>query len=410
MAMHFGVRMEHRLSPTQLLVSELLPLPVVDLAARLEAELAANPALELAERLSCPGCGRVVWRGRCRCRGAVDHTPSRLDVAAPRCTRDAVLHDTAPSLSADDRRIAVHLVSDVDRYGVLDEPWESIARRLGVGTADVCRVVAAMRRAGYPGLCAPSLAHRLSLEAAAADDGTLPPEVDAVLSRAGAATRAEVEVARRWLRGRFRLEPFEPDGEAVPLPLPLPVDLVVRSGVHGLRTEVVAGPWSALGVAESYVAHAAEPSVRTEMAGAQRFVAALGRREQLVQRVGEAVVSRQADSLVDRSRACRALTRREVAADLGVHESTVSRAVAGKHVALPNRDVVPLATMFGSGAEVHDALREIVRDEASAMSDAALARALAGRGHVVARRTVAKYRAALGIPDRGRRQMSGSRR
>jgi len=408
MAMHVGVRMEHRLSPTQLLVSELLPLPVVDLAARLEAELAANPALELAERPSCPGCGRVVWRGRCRCRGVLDHTPSRLDVAAPRSARDDVLHDVAPSMPADDRRIAVHLVSDVDRYGVLDEPWESIARRLGVGTADVCRVVAAMRRAGHPGLCAPSLAHRLRLEAAAADDGTLPPEVNAVLSRAGAATRAEVEVARRWLRGRVRLEPFEPDDEAVPPPLP--VDLVVRSGGHGLRAEVVAGPWSALGVAESYVAHAAEPSVRTEMAGAERFVAALGRREQLVQRVGEAVVSRQADSLVDRSRACRALTRREVAADLGVHESTVSRAVAGKHVALPNRDVVPLATMFGSGAEVHDALREIVRDETSAMSDTALARALAGRGHVVARRTVAKYRAVLGIPDRGRRQMSGSRR
>ena len=202
MALHVGLHMEHRLSPTQLLVSELLPLPVADLAGRLDAELAANPALELAERPSCPGCGRVVWRVQCQCRCALDHAPTaHLEAAGPRSPRDDVLRDITPALPVEDRRIATYLVSDVDRYGVLDEPWESVAQRLGVGVADVRRVIAAMRRAGYPGLCASSLAQRLRLEAAATCVGGIPADVDELLTRAGGAgaadaTRRDVEGAR----------------------------------------------------------------------------------------------------------------------------------------------------------------------------------------------------------------------
>ena len=98
---------------------------------------------------------------------------------------------------------------------------------------------------------------------------------------------------------------------------------------------------------------------------------------------------------------------------LGMHVSTISRAVAGKHVATPRgllalREcfVGALATLDGamSAGEIQAQLKTLVDAEASPLSDAALARALSADGIPVARRTVAKYRAALGIPSSSKRR------
>jgi RNA polymerase sigma-54 factor len=83
---------------------------------------------------------------------------------------------------------------------------------------------------------------------------------------------------------------------------------------------------------------------------------------------------------------------------LGVHESTVSRAVQGKSVELPSGRVVPLSDLFGRSRSVHECLRGLVAAEDVPSSDGDLARALADRGHVVSRSAVRKYRQQLGIP------------
>ena len=412
------VALEFRVGPAQVLLSELLPLPVVGLQARLNAELNANAALELSEPFSCPGCGHPAWRGRClRCASGArsDHGDPLAAIRARTPPRDLLLRDAAATLTADDKRIAAHLVADIDDYGVLDEPVPAVALRLGVEVGAVRRVIAKLRVAGFPGLCAGSLADSLRLQVAdIGRDRPPPPEVRALLAAGldalaagspGAAAQAsdlcldQLHSAVAWLRAHLVPATFE---RVEPVPVP-PVDVVVRRSGEQLRTIVVPGPWSALRVAESYLKFAENPVVRGEVARAGRFVDALDRRERALQLVSEVVVARQAARVAEGPRAHRPLTRREVAGELGMHESTVSRVVAEKLLALPSGETVALATFFGAARDAQRCLRDLVSAELAPLSDAALAAALAQRGHTVARRTVAKYRAELGIPDRCRR-------
>lgn len=108
-------------------------------------------------------------------------------------------------------------------------------------------------------------------------------------------------------------------------------------------------------------------------------------------------------------RALRPLTLREVAEEIGMHESTVSRAVARKYVRTP-RGTLPLREFFASGVGTDSggeasstAIQQMIRALVEAenprkpLSDARLADLLKAAGVPVARRTVAKYREALNI-------------
>ena len=98
----------------------------------------------------------------------------------------------------------------------------------------------------------------------------------------------------------------------------------------------------------------------------------------------------------------------EIAAALELHVSTVSRAVAGKHVQFPF-GIFPLRDFFqaaaGDGEQVRDDVREAVRavfaeeDPARPLSDDEAVEKLAGKGFTLARRTVAKFRTELTIPS-----------
>ena len=92
-----------------------------------------------------------------------------------------------------------------------------------------------------------------------------------------------------------------------------------------------------------------------------------------------------------------ALTRAEVAAALGVHESTVSRATANKYVQIPNKEIVPFSHFFTASLSVKDVIQELIANEKTPLTDQDIVEILRGRGLEVARRTVTKYRGQLGI-------------
>lgn len=135
-------------------------------------------------------------------------------------------------------------------------------------------------------------------------------------------------------------------------------------------------------------------------------------------RVASEVLQRQRAFLDEGPKALEALSMGEVAGALELATSTVSRAVAGKHVQTPY-GIVPLRSFFQSsvggadGASAIDAVREKVKelvaaeDAAAPLSDEALVDALKAAGHGVARRTVAKYRGELGIPSSYKRRRHG---
>jgi RNA polymerase sigma-54 factor len=134
----------------------------------------------------------------------------------------------------------------------------------------------------------------------------------------------------------------------------------------------------------------------------QRFVT--------IQRVAVAVVTRQRTYFDYGDRAKRPLTLREIADELGLHESTVSRATSHKYMATP-RGVVAfkrffsrqLATTSGgscSATAIRALLREFIaaEDRRNPLSDVQLTELLADRGVKVARRTVTKYRRSMLLP------------
>ncbi len=129
-----------------------------------------------------------------------------------------------------------------------------------------------------------------------------------------------------------------------------------------------------------------------------------------IQRVAEAVVARQKNFFEYGDLAMRPLTLREIADELGLHESTVSRATSHKYMATP-RGVVAfkrffsrqLATTSGgscSATAIRALLREFIaaEDRRNPLSDVQLTELLADRGVKVARRTVTKYRRSMQLP------------
>jgi RNA polymerase sigma-54 factor len=115
----------------------------------------------------------------------------------------------------------------------------------------------------------------------------------------------------------------------------------------------------------------------------------------------------------------RPLTLQQVARQIDMHESTVSRVCSGKYVQTP-RGVFELKFFFSSGLETEDGedvsartAKDIIKtlieeeDKKEPLSDQRIAELLHGRGLRIARRTVAKYREQLGIlPARFRRRVA----
>ncbi|MFT9087536.1 RNA polymerase factor sigma-54 [Acetobacter okinawensis] len=133
------------------------------------------------------------------------------------------------------------------------------------------------------------------------------------------------------------------------------------------------------------------------------------RRESLVL-LGQKILLQQRDFLNLGIEALKPLTMLQIAQDMQVHESTVSRLVADKYISTPD-GVLPLRFFFTAGVGQHKqaplraavaaraCLRRIVREEKpeNPLSDSALVEALAQRGFTLSRRTVVKYRQIMGI-------------
>ncbi|MEO2218623.1 RNA polymerase factor sigma-54 [Chromobacterium vaccinii] len=151
-----------------------------------------------------------------------------------------------------------------------------------------------------------------------------------------------------------------------------------------------------------------------EMSGrlqeARWLVKNIQQRFDTILKVAEAIVERQQSFFEHGEVAMRPLILRDIAEELGLHESTVSRSTSQKYL-LCSRGLFELKYFFGSSLETESggecsatAIKAHIRgmidaeDRAKPLSDSAIADALAKQGIQVARRTVAKYREAMQIP------------
>jgi RNA polymerase sigma-54 factor len=211
------------------------------------------------------------------------------------------------------------------------------------------------------------------------------------------------EVRAGFMLVRTRLRPSAGPGRAEPEAVPPAPDVLVRREADGaLTVEVADSRWFGLRTATITGRVRADRAAVTWLAEHRRAAAALihqlDARASVLRRVAELAVVTQRrrfdvgpEGQVDLSRAA-------AAARLGLHPSTVSRAVTGKVVRGPRGELFAFSGLFGSGAAARHHLARLIAEWPR--SDADLAAALAEAGHPVARRTVAKYRAQLGIAAR----------
>ncbi|MDE2344839.1 MAG: RNA polymerase factor sigma-54 [Gammaproteobacteria bacterium] len=149
---------------------------------------------------------------------------------------------------------------------------------------------------------------------------------------------------------------------------------------------------------------------------ARWLIRSIKMRNQTLLRVAECIVRHQADFLESGEEAMRPLMLKDLASELGLHESTISRVVANKHLATP-RGTYAFRHFFSNelstdngGALSAVAIRALIRkllvqeDPNNPLSDDRITKELVSRGIRVARRTVAKYRESMAIPPAHKRK------
>ncbi len=154
----------------------------------------------------------------------------------------------------------------------------------------------------------------------------------------------------------------------------------------------------------------------SQMQEAKWMIKNIQQRFSTILRVSQAIVDRQRNFFEHGEVAMRPLVLREIADELELHESTVSRVTTRKYMLTP-RGVYELKYFFGShvatesgGACSATAIRALIKQMVSEenpkkpLSDSQLTEVLSKQGIVVARRTIAKYRESLNIPAANQRK------
>ena len=156
--------------------------------------------------------------------------------------------------------------------------------------------------------------------------------------------------------------------------------------------------------------------IRKKIESAKWLIDSIEQRQATLRKVAQAIVDHQTEFLEKGPEAIVPLKMQQVADDVGVHVTTVSRAVDGKWMETP-RGLFALRQFFGGGTTTADGdevswqkirlkLQEVIdnEDKKNPLSDKALVDEMDKHGYKLARRTITKYREAMGIPSSRQRK------
>ncbi len=397
----------------------LLQLSHVELAARVAEEVEKNPILELERPRAVPS-GFASSGGE-----DFDKAASVADTLSLR----AHLLSQISSMRAAPRRraLAEALVDELTDEGRLDAPLFEIADRYGVVTEEVEGALALLQSCDPPGIGARNLGECFVLQLHERE--LLDPAMMAICQNL-----ADLAGPRRAdLRRRTGLDEEEFDARLAllrtldPRPglayaereaTPVVPDVFVRRSSEAWQVELNSDALPRVLVNDSYASEMsaaggeAERFIMQCRTRAGWLTKALESRAQNLLKVSEIIVKRQTGFFEEGDVALRPLMMKDVAAEVGVHESTVSRIAANKYIA-SQQGLRELRAFFAQGvpgadgapghapAAVQSRLRRLIdgEDPARPLSDDRLVGKLREDGVDIARRTVAKYREAMGIPS-----------
>ncbi len=325
------------------------------------------------------------------------------------------------------RRIASLLVGNLDEDGYLAATPEEVADEAGAETAEVIEMLHLLQTLDPPGVGARNLSECLLLQLARRSEGQSAAAriAEKHLDLLGRKKFAEIASALRVGQDTVReagavIAALNPKpgrafaGEAAPVLAPdVIIERVgdefvvslVRDSVPQLRISRAYRDLLGTAAGQADVRH----YLRDKIRGGKFLIKSIRQRQQTILAIAREIAVRQRAFLDEGVAALVPLTMAQVAEAVGVHETTVSRAIAGKTVATP-QGAFEMKFFFTTGyraadgaeissTSVKDAIAALVRgeDPRKPLSDQQIVGQLGADGLAVARRTVAKYREALGI-------------
>ncbi|MEO7787231.1 MAG: RNA polymerase factor sigma-54 [Sphingomicrobium sp.] len=320
--------------------------------------------------------------------------------------------------------LAEAIVRELEATGYLTTPLEAIQAATGASRKEVQEALNLVQSLDPPGVGARNLAECLALQARAAD--RYDPAMARLIDNLDLLARGQMKDLRRICgvddedladmvrelraydpKPGCRFADREPD-TATP-------DLFVRRTADGWAVELNSATLPRVLVNRRYhlelkagaTDKASKAWLGESLASAHWLVKALDQRARTIVKVASEIVKRQDGFFRDGMCAMRPLTLREVAEAIEMHESTVSRVTSNKYVAC-ERGIFELKYFFSSGVGSEDgegaaagavkaAIGKLIAAEDDILSDDTLVELLKDKGFDLARRTVAKYREAIGI-------------
>jgi RNA polymerase sigma-54 factor len=460
--------MEQRLmqSPQMIQAMQILQLSALELEERVEQELTENPFLEVQEagqteedqksaaeesgpslesmleeleryERDAPPRNRPSGEDGDKKLEAMNNTPAQYHSLG-----DSLLEQIALS-GFDDRRhaIAEYLVYSLDARGYLPDPFDKLVEASeipGLTVEELGQVLADLRVATHPALGARDLKEclLLQLEPMGLDTPFLRTLItehleDITTNRLPHVARAtghsldDIKQAIETIRmldpnpgrdyGESPAETIHPDVVVEEVDGKFEVRLT-RQGVPDLT--VSPAYRELLRRAGTGGGEAVRKWIKQRLESARWFIEAVHQRQNTLLRIANAVFERQQGFLDQGVKAMTPLRMLEIADQTGVHISTVSRAVAGKYAQTPH-GILPLRFFFSGGttkasgemtsqASIKQRIKELVEkeDTKDPLSDDKLAELLKEKdGITIARRTITKYRKALGIASSNQRRV-----
>ncbi|MHA6722133.1 RNA polymerase factor sigma-54 [Sphingomonas sp. RS2018] len=341
---------------------------------------------------------------------------------------DHLLAQAGEVVAAADMFVAAHLIDQIDEAGYLTASLLDIANRLGVPLVRVESVLAMVQTFDPTGVGARDLAECLAIQAKEAD--RYDPCMASLIGNLDLLARGEIARLKRICRvddedmaDMIReLRAYDPKpgcrygGEAVASVVP---DLFVAAVGAGWGIEINAATLPRVLVNRRYYAElsgvqgkdkASRAWLSDCLASANWLVKALDQRQRTIMKVAAEIVKQQDGFFRHGVSHLRPLTLARVAGAIEMHESTVSRVTSNKYLSCA-RGVFELKYFFTSAIQAADggeavsaqavksAIRALIAAETpkAILSDDTLVDLLQGKGFDIARRTVAKYREAMGI-------------
>ncbi|EJY56559.1 RNA polymerase, sigma 54 subunit, RpoN [Alicyclobacillus hesperidum URH17-3-68] len=333
------------------------------------------------------------------------------------------------SLAPSTLRVAEQLAHSLDERGYFTDPLDVTAVRLDVSAEEVERALFALQSCEPLGVGARNVEECLLLQLDRID----PPYralARKLLAHLTELAQGKIRVVARncnasvddiyEVLAQFRRLTPRPGAawDREPFALAPPDVIVERAGeAFVVRVQESAEPrlWVSPSYRSLFASGGAEVRafLGTRLRAIERMAKAIETRRMTMLRVAEVIVARQQPFFQHGPGHMRPLTLREVAQELDIHESTVSRALRNKSMKTPYgvwaMDAffpAQLATSGLSAEAVQHVLRSLVarEDTRKPLSDAEIAKCMAQQGIVLSRRTVAKYREQMGIPSSQKRR------